>query len=90
MDKKIHGGNHVNWYVERIESFDVLTKPISDFSIGALIIATNRHFGSPISCATTEMPLGVSQQWIDAYCWFSDKKAAPVQVLGSEHAGKYT
>jgi hypothetical protein len=58
--------------------------------LGAIIIGSNRFFGSPISCATTELPNGISQNWVDTLCWITDKKFAPIQIVGNNHAKKST
>jgi hypothetical protein len=52
---------------------------------GSLLIASNRFFGSPITCATTELPNEISQQWLDTLCWIADKKSAPFQFLSTGH-----
>lgn len=52
---------------------------------GSLLIASNRFFGSPITCATTELPNGISQQWLDTLCWIADKRSAPFQFLSTGH-----
>lgn len=67
-----------------------ISLPISKYFLGAFIIASNRFFGSPISCATTELPIGIPQHWIDTVCWLTDKKYAPIQIIGNTHSRKPT
>ncbi|CAF4529430.1 unnamed protein product, partial [Rotaria socialis] len=59
---------------------------ISMMIFGALIIGSNRYFGSPISCATTELPHGISQHWVDTFCWITDKKVVLIQIIGNNYS----
>ncbi|CAF1133632.1 unnamed protein product [Adineta steineri] len=51
--------------------------------VGSVVIASNRYFGIPISCSTTELPSAITQHWIDTLCWLNDKERGPVQIVGN-------